>query len=128
MKQVLVRGLGDEVVSKLKKRAERNHRSLQGELHAIITSAAESGQSADESVGRLEAQSPRAKYRDSALLIRENRDGVRNDLIPGNSAKRRAVPKRSSVWDWLSRRSVGKLSKVQIDKYMRAERDSWDIP
>ena len=32
---------------------------------------------------------------------------------------------RSSAWDWLKRRSVGNLTKAQIDAYIRAERDSW---
>lgn len=125
MKQVLVRGLADEVVKKLKKRAQQNHRSLQGELHEIITRAAASdlGGSAP-----LETESPRARYGDSALLIREDRDGVRNDLIPGNGARRRKTLPTGSVWNWLKRRPVGNLSKEEIDAYIRAERESWGNP
>ena len=36
-----IKNAPDKLVRKLKKRAERNHRSLQGELMAIITAAAE---------------------------------------------------------------------------------------
>jgi plasmid stability protein len=36
-----IKNAPEKVVRKLKKRAERNHRSLQGELMAIITEAAE---------------------------------------------------------------------------------------
>jgi len=36
-----IKNAPDKVVRRLKKRAERNHRSLQGELMAIITEAAE---------------------------------------------------------------------------------------
>ena len=36
-----IKNAPDGIVRKLKKRAERNHRSLQGELMAIITEAAE---------------------------------------------------------------------------------------
>jgi len=36
-----IKNAPDKVVSKLKRRAERNHRSLQGELMAIITEAAQ---------------------------------------------------------------------------------------
>lgn len=32
---------------------------------------------------------------------------------------------RTSVWDWLKRRSAGKMSKQEIDAYIRAERDNW---
>ena len=129
MAQVLIRDLSDEILKWLKRRAAENHRSLQGELHAIITRTVESEKSRETLMKRLEARSPRARYSDSAALIREMRDGVRNDLIPGNGARRRnpAAP-TGSVWNWLKRRSVGNLSKKEIDEYIRAERDSWGIP
>lgn len=128
MKQVLVRGLADEVVKRLKKRAQQNHRSLQGELHVIITRAVVADPGVGASLERLETKSPPARYGNSALLIRENRDGVRNDLIPGNGARRRKTLPTGSVWNWLKRRPVGNLSKEEIDAYIQAERESWGIP
>ena len=128
MKQVLVRGLSDEVVKRLKKRAQQNHRSLQGELHVIITRAVVADPGGSAPSERLEAESPPTVYGDSALLIRENRDGVRNDLIPGNGARRRKALPTGSAWNWLKRRPVGDLSKEEIDAYIRAERESWGNP
>lgn len=41
MAQVLIRSLDNEVLAHIKARASRHHRSLQGELKAIITEAAQ---------------------------------------------------------------------------------------
>jgi plasmid stability protein len=128
MKQVLVRGLTDDVVKRLKKRAQQNHRSLQGELHAIITDAVEGDPRAYAPPARLEANSPRARYGDSGLLTREERGAVREKRVPGNGAKRRKSPPTGSVWNWLKRRPVGNLSKEEIDAHIRAERESWGNP
>ena len=128
MAQVLIRDLDDETLKQLKEQAARNHRSLQGELHAIVTRAAAIEKGRDAIMKKLEARSPRAQYTDSTLLIREHRHGVRNDLIPGNGARRGKTYPTGSVWDWLKRRSVGNLSKQEIDKYIRAERESWGLP
>lgn len=125
MAQVLIRDLDEKVLRALKQRAEANHRSLQGELHAIITRAIGVAKILEAFPKRLETEAPRAQYSNSAQLIREHRDGVRNDLIPGNSARKRAAAPRGSVWKWLSGRSAGKLTKAQIDRYIREERDSW---
>jgi plasmid stability protein len=38
--QILVRGLDDAMVARLKDRASQNHRSLQGEVRAILEEAA----------------------------------------------------------------------------------------
>jgi antitoxin FitA len=75
MAQVLVRQLDDRVVAALKARAQRNHRSLEEELRAILTSAAkpdkqEALRIADEIRSRSKSTGP-----DSAELIREDRDG-----------------------------------------------------
>lgn len=73
MAQILIRGLDDDVVKRLKRRAERAGRSLQSETKLILERAA--GQSLAESlktaaqwrtkVGRVAA--------DSVQLLREDR-------------------------------------------------------
>ena len=74
MAQVLVRQLDDRLVEALKARAHRNHRSLEEELRAILTSAAKPDRAefwkiADEIRSRSRSTGP-----DSAELIREDRD------------------------------------------------------
>jgi plasmid stability protein len=126
MAQVLIRDLDDQTLKRLKKRAADNHRSLQGELHAIITQTVEHEESKERVGKRLKARSPRARYAAIVAPIRENRGGVRDELMPGRGARRRnAAAPTGSVWNWLKRRSVGNLSKEEIDAYIRAERDSW---
>ena len=49
-----VKNVPDELAARLRERAERNHRSLQGELMAILEGAA-----ADPNVGRANARGPR---------------------------------------------------------------------
>ena len=67
-----IKNASDEVVAALKLRAKRNHRSLQGELMAIIEAAAgESGQSATN--GLREAAAAWAK-RDEASAAEEARE------------------------------------------------------
>jgi plasmid stability protein len=39
MKSVLIRDIPDQTLSILKRRAKENHRSLQGELHALLSQA-----------------------------------------------------------------------------------------
>ncbi len=39
MKSVLIRDIPDQTLAILKKRAKENHRSLQGELHALLSQA-----------------------------------------------------------------------------------------
>ncbi len=72
-----IKNAPDDVVSKLRARAERHHRSLQGELMAIIEAAArEETQGADafavlERVQALGLNSPS----ESAEMVRAMRDG-----------------------------------------------------
>jgi len=40
MKSILLRGIPETTLETLKRRARSNHRSLQGELHALLTEAA----------------------------------------------------------------------------------------
>ena len=99
MAQVLIRDLDSETLKRLKKRAEENHRSLQRELHLILSQAAAS---ADES-------------------------GTRR-LSTGVQKRRATSAPAGSVWNWLKRSSAGMLSKEDIDSYIRAERESWESP
>jgi hypothetical protein len=80
MTQVLVRGLEPEVVESLKKRAEINRRSLQGELKVILEEAARNSRSVnniDELLTRartIREQTAGRIKTDSADLIREDRE------------------------------------------------------
>lgn len=76
MSQILVRNLNPEVVAQLKLRAERNHRSLEAEVRAIL----------EELTGWQERRAEAIRYADwaraqngpqvtdSTDLIREDRD------------------------------------------------------
>lgn len=96
MPQVLIRDIDRETLKKLKQRAAGNHRSLQREVHLILSDAAAR---ADTGTARAAGRTVRAT----------------------GKASRRA----SSVWHWLKQRSAGDLSKEEIDRYIRAERNSW---
>ena len=76
MAQLLVRNLDDALVARLKKRARENHRSLQGEVKAILEEAA-----AQATMAEVEAILEKWRRRwgdrqfsDSADLIRELRE------------------------------------------------------
>jgi len=76
MGQVLVRGLDDTVIERLKQRAESHHRSLEAELREILeqvslqVDVATARDLADRIRRRLEGR----PHSDSAELIREDRD------------------------------------------------------
>ena len=53
MKSVNIRNIDPLVLDALKRSAKANHRSLQGELHAILERAAKSAP-ADETMGEME--------------------------------------------------------------------------
>jgi len=75
MGQVAIRNLDDGVLHRLKQRARRNHRSLEGELRQILTLAALP--SRPELTTRAEALTQALKDRwtgDSTSLVREDRD------------------------------------------------------
>jgi plasmid stability protein len=70
-----IKNAPDDVVERLRQRAERHHRSLQGELLAIIEAAAREDQPATAAdilaeVRRLGLQTPR----EAAAQIRSDRD------------------------------------------------------
>ena len=76
MGQVLVRGLDDTVIERLKQRAERHHRSLEAELREVLEQVS---RQVDVATSRDLANRIRRKlegrpHSDSAGLIREDRD------------------------------------------------------
>jgi plasmid stability protein len=75
MAQILVRGLDDALVARLKDRARQNHRSLQGEVRAILEEVAplargrlwpEMAAIGEKKQGKI--------FSDSAEIIRRMRD------------------------------------------------------
>jgi antitoxin FitA len=69
-----IKKVPDQLAQRLKARAARNHRSLQGELLAIIEQAEPPRRSIDDisaMVDRLEIRT----LSDSASIVREARDG-----------------------------------------------------
>jgi plasmid stability protein len=71
-----IKNVPDELAERLRRRAERSHRSLQGELMTILTEAA------GRSPGRLSIQEVRRRVAElglrtpgeSAAMVREDRD------------------------------------------------------
>jgi plasmid stability protein len=78
MAQILVRGLDDALVVRLKERARENHRSLQGEVKAILEEAAAQATNAEIKAildrWQRHWQERGKTFSDSAELIREDRD------------------------------------------------------
>ena len=79
MAQILVRDLDDAVVARLKARAKANHRSLQGEVKAILEREAPPRMTAEEMVQAIEHWQEHWRrlgktFSDSVDLIREDRD------------------------------------------------------
>ena len=78
MAQIIVRNLDDAIVETLKKRAERNNRSLEAEVRQILEQASQQ-LSWDEAWERVDAFRQKMidsgrTFSDSAELIREDRD------------------------------------------------------
>lgn len=75
MAQVLIRGLDESVVKRLKERAGANGRSLEAELRAVLEQAASFDTLAEtrELATRLRRRLAGRKYSDSAELIAEDR-------------------------------------------------------
>ena len=75
MADILIRGLDEDTVERLKARAKRHGRSLQSEARRILKDA--SGLSEEEAVEVMRYWQNRLagrQFRDSAELIREDRD------------------------------------------------------
>jgi antitoxin FitA len=74
MAQVLIRDLDERTVEKLKRRASRNHRSLQAELQIIVERAAETDVVEGRAVAaRIRRKLGDRKHSDSAALIAADR-------------------------------------------------------
>lgn len=75
MAQLLVR-LDPAVVARLKERARQNHRSLQGEVKAILERAAETAtrEEALAMIDKWQRKWGERVFSDSTQLIREDRD------------------------------------------------------
>lgn len=76
MANLTIRNLDDEVVAKLKARADSNNRSLEAELREVLGRAAETptSQQLKAIAERVAAMTPDVPQTDSTLLIREDRD------------------------------------------------------
>ncbi len=75
MAQILVRNLDESVVSRLKKRASLNSRSLQSEVKLILEQAAQlNAETASLAADGIRKRFGHRTFTDSADLIREDRD------------------------------------------------------
>ena len=76
MAQLLVRDLDPAVVARLKDKARQNHRSLQGEVKAILEEAAERAtrQEALAMIDQWQRKWGDRVFSDSTQMIREDRD------------------------------------------------------
>lgn len=76
MAQVIVRNLRDDVVARLKRKAELHGRSLEQELRDLLTRAARlSGEEKQSLARRIRAMTPgKRSLSDSTRLIRADRD------------------------------------------------------
>jgi plasmid stability protein len=71
-----IKGVPEEQVNRLRERAKANHRSLQGELRALIdeaTGARQRGLTVDDIAGKV-SQLGLTRRDEAARLIREDRD------------------------------------------------------
>lgn len=116
-----VKRVPDELADQLRERAKRHHRSLQGELRAILENAAADKECQSVSGGwmareRATATSPSAPsgwriapQSESALMIREDRDdrtfGVR-DLYAYVATLGQGTPDESARWIREDRSSI----------------------
>jgi antitoxin FitA len=79
MAQILIRDLDPALVERLKARARRNHRSLQGEVKAILEEVGKPPMTREEMLATFDKwqeywRRQGKMFSDSAELIREDRD------------------------------------------------------
>jgi antitoxin FitA len=74
-----IKNVPDDLAQRLKERAARNHRSLQGELMAILESvdAPSATSRIDEIYDRVRASGLRTPRGEAAKIVRQDRDGAR---------------------------------------------------
>jgi antitoxin FitA len=74
-----IKNVPDELAERLRERAARNHRSLQGELMAILETVASPATPTriDEIYARVQASGVKTPRGESARIIRMDRDGPR---------------------------------------------------
>jgi antitoxin FitA len=75
MASLTIRNLDEDVVDRLKARAETNKRSLEAELRDVLTSIARQGNAFDlrRYAERIAAMTPKRKQTDSTVLLRRDR-------------------------------------------------------
>jgi plasmid stability protein len=75
MAQILVRGLADDVVARLRARAESHGRSVESEVRTILEAASSfSAEQARNALTKWQAHFAGRQFADSSELLRENRD------------------------------------------------------
>jgi plasmid stability protein len=76
MSDLLIRGLDDTIIDRLRRRAERHHRSLEDELRKILEEASRlvDMATARELADRIRHRLEGGFHSDSAELIREDRE------------------------------------------------------
>ena len=76
MATVTIRNLDEEVVEKLKARAKAHHRSLEAEVRALLSDAAERPSRGElrKLAERIAAMGPDVPQTDSVELLREDRE------------------------------------------------------
>lgn len=93
-----IKNVPDKVARRLREQAERNHRSLQGELLSLVERAAEAQPFIDLNLSR---QHLVASPSESALMIRNDRDGRRftvEDLYDYVSSLGKGTPNEATAW------------------------------
>ena len=75
MASLTIRNLDDEIVERLKARAETNKRSLEAELRDVLTSVARQGNAFDLRAyeERIAAMTPKREQTESTVLLRRDR-------------------------------------------------------
>ncbi len=74
MKSLSVKNVPDDLVERLRDRANRNHRSMQGELLSILERAAPAGKKTLDELLKMAKESGLRTDGDSTELIRAERD------------------------------------------------------
>ena len=77
MPSLSLKNVPEPIVERLRRRAAANHRSLQGELMAVVTAAAEAAEPGKPTIREILEQSRRSGFRSastSVQYVREDRD------------------------------------------------------